>query len=272
MKPIEPLRSQTATRGQSALREATHGDRRRRRLTIETLESRCLLTGVSVYPIPSSMSNIQIDALTAGSDGNIWFTAGVEIGMLNPKTGVVSQFTLPDGAYAQGITTGPDGNIWFAGFTGSGALPEPGSTNTSDDTSSGLIGMINVKTYAITEFPDLMPNTLANQITTGPEGNLWFTNDGSNDIGSFDPTTGSFTEVLVPGPGPAYSAGAITTGPDGNIWVVMGQDTGTIARIDPSTDAVTQFSVPSPSVPPGTWKPPVLLDGITPAPMATSSL
>jgi streptogramin lyase len=186
--------------------------------------------------------------------------------MINPKTGVVSQFTLPGGAYAEGLTTGPDGNIWFAGFTGSGALPFPGST-TNAGATSGIIGMINVTTHAITEFPDMMSNTYADQITTGPDGNLWFSNAGTNDIGIFDPTTDTFTEVLVPGPGPYYSGGAITTGPDGNIWVVMGQDPGnTIARIDPTTHAVTEFSVPIPSGPAGTWNPGITLGGITAGP------
>jgi streptogramin lyase len=246
MMPIEPPRSQTETRGRSALRKATHANRRRcrRRLTVETLESRSLLTSVSWFAIPLSINNDDIRALTAGSDGNVWFASDGEIAMMNPKTGAVSQFTLPGGASAVGTTTGPDGNIWFAGFTGLGALPFPGSTINSGATS-GVIGMINVTTHAITEFPDMMSNTYANQITTGPDGNLWFTNAGTNDIGIFDPTTSAFTEVLVPGPGPYYSAGAITTGPDGNIWAVMGGNPGnTIARIDATTHAVTAFSVP----------------------------
>ena len=53
-------------------------------------------------------------------------------------------------------------------------------------------------THAITEFPDMMSNTYANQITTGPDGNLWFTSAATNDIGIFDPTTGAFTQVPVP--------------------------------------------------------------------------
>jgi streptogramin lyase len=141
----------------------------------------------------------------------------------------------------------------------------PGIFTNSGATTSGVIGMINVTTHAITEFPDLMPNTAANQITTGPDGNLWFTNDGTNDIGIFDPTTHAFTEVLVPGPGPYYSAGEITTGPDGNIWVVMGGDPGnTIASIDSTTHAVTEFSVPLPPGSPGI--PGALLDGMTAGP------
>jgi streptogramin lyase len=263
MKPIESLRSQTATYSRRALRETTHGDRRRRRFTVETLESRSLLTGVTVFPTPASVWNV--GSLTTGSDGNVWFTSSGRIGMINPKTGGVSQFTLPGGASAEGITSGPDGNIWFAGFTGSGVLPFPGLTNDGSATTSGIIGMINVTTHAITEFPDMMSNTYANQITTGPDGNLWFTNAGTKDIGIFNPTTGAFSEVIVPGSSPYYGDGEITTGPDGNIWFVLGGASGnTIATINSTTHAVTEISVPLPPGSPGI--PGALLDGITAGP------
>src|SRR5262249_2537665 len=56
-------------------------------------------------------------ALTAGPDGNIWYTIDYldAIGELNTSTLRVTGFTLPTaGAYPGAITTGPDGNLWFA--------------------------------------------------------------------------------------------------------------------------------------------------------------
>ena len=80
------------------------------------------------------------------------------------------------------------------------------------------------------------------------------------------------TRLPVPSPRCRYQARArimvraITTGLC-NIWVVMGQDPGnTIARIDPTTHAVTEFSVPLPSGPPATGIPGALLGGITAGP------
>lgn len=47
--------------------------------------------------------------ITAGPDGNLWFTEGNKIGRMTP-TGTITEF--PNGAGA--ITAGPDGNLWFA--------------------------------------------------------------------------------------------------------------------------------------------------------------
>jgi streptogramin lyase len=207
---------------------AGHG---RRRLTVENLEPRSLLTSVSVFPTPGYPG-----AITTGSDGNLWFTLRQEIGMINPTTDVQSQFTLPGNFYSNEITTGPDGNIWFTG------------TMTSGGMTSGAIGTINVTTHAITEFPDQMPDTDPAGITTGPDGNRWFTSTGTNDIGIFDPTTGVFTQLPVPSPDTSSSdttggaASGITTGPDRNIWV--SQDAyNAIVRINPTTHAITEFPI-----------------------------
>jgi streptogramin lyase len=56
---------------------------------------------------------------------------------------------------------------------------------------------------------------LPNGITTGPDGNLWFTEYGSGKIGRITPG-GVINEFLLPNPnsGPF----SITSGPDGNLW------------------------------------------------------
>ncbi len=48
------------------------------------------------------------EGITAGPDGNLWFTEGNNIGRMTP-TGAITEF--PNGAGA--ITAGPDGNLWF---------------------------------------------------------------------------------------------------------------------------------------------------------------
>ncbi len=52
-------------------------------------------------------------------------------------------------------------------------------------------------------------------ITTGPDGNLWFTARGANKIGKVTPT-GTFTEYVVPTANSGPTG--ITSGPDGNLW------------------------------------------------------
>ena len=75
--------------------------------------------------------------------------------------------------------------------------------------------MINPTTHAITEFPLPTADSSPAGITTGPDGNLWFT-EWTNQIGMINPTTDAITEFPIPTAqsGPA----AITTGPDGNLW------------------------------------------------------
>ncbi len=70
----------------------------------------------------------------------------------------------------------------------------------------------------VSEFPTALaagatPGYSILQITTGPDGNLWFTE--TNKIGEMKPDGTLVTEITLPaGTEPNY----ITTGPDGNVW------------------------------------------------------
>src|SRR5262249_48734043 len=70
----------------------------------------------------------------------------------------------------------------------------------------------------INEFPILTTNSGPLGITTGPDGNLWFTETNGNPqhIGQINPTTHVVTEF--PTPTAASTPVGITTGPDGNLW------------------------------------------------------
>ena len=71
------------------------------------------------------------------------------------------------------------------------------------------------------------------EITTGPDGNLWFTEFGNSRIGRLT-TAGAFTEFAA-----GITTGAnpfgIAVGPDGNIWFAEATVTGqfnTIGRLN----------------------------------------
>jgi hypothetical protein len=73
----------------------------------------------------------------------------------------------------------------------------------------------------LTEYTVPTPNSKPTDITSGPDGNLWFTEQGSfyipvapGQIGRVT-TAGSFAEYLVPNQG---YPGTISSGPDGNLW------------------------------------------------------
>src|SRR2546425_277776 len=81
--------------------------------------------------------------------------------------------------------------------------------------SDGAVGAGGV----ITEFTIPTANSGPYEITSGPDGNLWFTEINTNKIGKIT-TAGVITEFTVPtaNSGPL----GITTGPDGNLWFTEG--------------------------------------------------
>jgi streptogramin lyase len=147
--------------------------------------------------------NSTAGSLTAGPDGNLWFTAsavgynnGMEIVCMTPA-GSMYHFTVPGvTGVMKGITTGPDNNLWFT------------------DTYGNHIGRMTLG-GAVTLFPIPTINSQPIRITASPDGNLWFTECNGNKIGRIT-TAGVITEYAV------YSASScptgITSGPDGNIW------------------------------------------------------
>jgi streptogramin lyase len=78
-------------------------------------------------------------------------------------------------------------------------------------------------------------------ITSGPDGNVWFTELFAGKVGRISPD-GAAVEFAVPGALPA----GITRGPDGNLW--FADESGNIDRITPS-GTVTLFSLPAASFP-----------------------
>src|SRR5207244_3742591 len=135
--------------------------------------------------------------ITAGPDGNIWFTendpspgTGNNIGRLTP-TGTLTEFPIPTGqSCPEGITDGPDGNLWFV------------------ETCKDQIGRVT-PTGGFTEFRVPQIEAFLLDIATGPDGNLWFTENYGNKIGRITPD-GVVTEFYAAGSLPA----GITAGPD----------------------------------------------------------
>jgi len=83
-------------------------------------------------------------------------------------------------------------------------------------------------------------NFSASSLAAGPDGNLWFTDQGNNAIGRESPS-GSITEFPLPtdGAGPDQ----IAAGPDGNLWFVE-TNAAQIGKIT-THGAVTEFALPS---------------------------
>lgn len=202
---------------------------------------------ITEFPLPAGAKPWQI---TAGPDGNMWFTDGGNnaIGKIG-MGGEVTEYSLgiTPKAGLNGIATGGEGNIWFTEreahkvgrITTSGAITEfsAGLTGSPDiygiasgpggmwftETFASRIGRIETSTGAIKEFP--IPAGVYTGIVSGPDGNLWATNVEKATIVRLTPAgvATSFgplpaAECAVGAPSPCPYPSAITTGPDGNLW------------------------------------------------------
>jgi len=148
----------------------------------------CLfLSGLSSLPALAAPSVTEFSpaivprGITAGPDGNLWFTqigTANEIGRITPS-GRITNFTIPTAnSSPEDITAGPDGNLWFT------------------ETNGGKIGRITTS-GTITEF-SLPSGSGGYGITVGSDGNLWFA-DASGKIGRIT-TSGKVTEFSIPNP------------------------------------------------------------------------
>jgi streptogramin lyase len=168
---------------------------------------------VTEFPIPTASS--VPTGIAAGPDGNLWFTAGDNIGRIT-TAGVITEFLAVSGP---GIAAGPDGNLWFTAGDNIGRI-----------TTAGVI----------TEFPIPTAGSDPFGITAGADGNLWFTENFGNKIGRIT-TGGIITEFPTP---TAVGPRGIAAGPDGNLW--FAEFAGRIGQIT-TTGAITEFPIPTAS-------------------------
>jgi virginiamycin B lyase len=96
------------------------------------------------------------DKITAGSDGNMWFTVatvGKDVAKITPA-GVVTEYALPEANGATGIAAGPEGKLWLT------AVEKAISFEPKDPEG----------TEKVFEVPSIAAN---GQITAGPNGEMW---------------------------------------------------------------------------------------------------
>src|SRR6266849_377161 len=132
--------------------------------------------GVVEYPVPDPISpgascfgcgKASLGGIVAGPDGNIWFldSGHYKVGRLTPS-GAITEFDLPANVGGPvAITVGPDHNLWIT----TAAL---GQGKPDWILRMSLDGA--VKQYQAGA-GDGVSGTSPQRITTGPDGNLWFT-------------------------------------------------------------------------------------------------
>ena len=160
---------------------------------------------------------------TIDANGSVWFTeskAG-KIGMVNPASGVISEFQPQNGTLLgpTGITTTPDGSIWFTEHAGnritrfdaknqsfqSYAIPTSqafpfGITYHANrlwfvEHIANAIGSFDLETHTFSNFP--VPNNSSDVqlLSVDQAGNVWFTLPANNVLGVLTSTTSALQLV-----------------------------------------------------------------------------
>ncbi len=131
------------------------------------------------------------------------------------------------GGWVYSPTPGPGGDVWFS-FD-----KDPVRTG---DTAIGRITPQGKKTLFS---KGLDPRSGPGDMTLGPDGNIWFADDGKRPaIGRITPQ-GTITEFRA-GLAPKSRPGTIVPGPDGNLWFTKVGRSPAIGRITPD-GTITEF-------------------------------
>jgi virginiamycin B lyase len=169
--------------------------------------------------------------ITLGSDGNMWFTeSNIDVSQIAriDASGNITEFVVPTPfSQPDDIVAGPDGALWFTAPSG---FPDffIGRV-TTDGQFTGFAPPC--------DNPDEACSIVPQGITSGPDGNIWFTESLRNAVVRLTPS-GVFTFFEIPTPG--ANPHGITVGPDRALWFTEFNG-NRIGRIDP-------FAKPRPAI------------------------
>ena len=179
------------------------------------------LTAASPYSIPI--------ALKVDFDNNIWIAVvdKDQLLMYSQNSKEFEQFlrlpTLESGPSA--LLLDDNGNIWFA------------------EALSGKIGVVDSKTFEITEFSPDTPLDEPFALLFDKSGSLWLSEHIGPSISKFDPVLETFERIEVPNPESLPFGMAIDK--YDNIW--FGQHvTDELAVYDPHNDQLIEVLIPTP--------------------------
>ena len=154
-------------------------------------------------------------------DGSIWWTGmwASLAGRLDPETGEMSEYQLPQEARPHTIVPHEDGSIWYTG------------------NSNATVGRLDPETGEITEYPTRARDP--HSAVFHPNGMFYFTAQQAAMLGRLDPETGELTEIdTEPRP---YG---IQVDAEGTVWVAY-NGTNKIGALDPETMEVRYYEVPN---------------------------
>lgn len=159
-------------------------------------------------------------------DGAIWYVGqqGNTIGRLDPATGAMQDWPLPERALPHSVNVDSKGRVFYLG------------------NGNGTIGRFDPMTGESIVYP--MPDSGARDPHTAEfdaSGVMWFTLQQSNRIGRFDPDTGEIKLATVPRPRARPYGLKIDAA--GAAWVAC-NGAPCLLRVDPDTMAISEIKLP----------------------------
>ena len=199
-------------------------------------------------------------------DGNVWIWTynHAQFDKLDPKTGVVTEYAIPnpnDHAGNHSVTMAPDGIVWFTEADENNTIGKldpatgkitqyhptvPGNKHTIVVDSKGFVWLsaspvsrFDPKTETWTYFAADAPSSYG--ITVDHQDNVWFSDMGKGKIGKIDATTGKVTRYDPPTPN--SGARRIHADAKGTVWFAEYR-TGQISSFDPETEKFKEYPLP----------------------------
>lgn len=235
-----------------------------------------------VYHLPGPNPALMNPAVD--QQGRVWFgeMARNKLGMLDPKTGKVSEWTPPNAQYnIMNEVVDKQGDVWFTEeaanyigrfdpttqtfqtyplntVDGKSAGPEAIALDTQGnvwftEVTASALGRLDPATGQYKLYP--LPSTPSGghsfpyALTIAPDGRVWYGDLTGGSVGWLDPATGTVVQLRTPDPKAEVYAMAV--GPDGAIWYTE-LLADTIGRIDPTSGKITEITVPNTAGPPAT--------------------
>lgn len=168
-----------------------------------------------------------------GPDGKVWFVgqAGHYAAFLDPNTGAFTKFDLEDGTGPHNLIVDDAGIVWYSG-----------------NRNGRHIGRIDPETGAIEKF--MLPDERARDPHTlefDHDGNIWFTVQGGNLIGKFEPATGRAQLIEAPevegGRSTSSRPYGIKVDSKNRPWIAL-FNTNHLGMVNPETMELATFELP----------------------------
>jgi virginiamycin B lyase len=239
--------------------------------TLRPFSSEAMKIAYVEYDMPGP-SRMPFSAAPA-KDGSVWipnFGIGNKITRLDPKTGEMQDFPVPNEGTAavHSAIAAPDGSVWLT-EQASNKLGHwdpktqkiteyqdtylPGKEGTEEGGSRHTVridakGMVWSSGYPLTRFDpetgkfyDFPEAAHTYSLDFDKDGNVWFTNPGTGQIGRVDAKTMKVKQWTPPTPNTYQRRIALDS--DGIVW--FGEfRAGKIGRFDPKTEKFREYDVP----------------------------